>query len=78
MANICSLSKGISPQLSHAVPDLAAKHRHKPAVQTTLPVSVCRSLGQSKVPEELWGCLKVDELNMRCDLARAQILTDAG
>lgn len=70
------LEQGNKPQLSLAVPDLATKHRHKPTVQTTFPVSVCTSLGQSKVPEELWGSLEVDKLNMCCDLARAQTLMD--
>lgn len=49
------LEQGNQPQFSLAVPDLAAKHRHKPPVQTTFPLSECTSLGQSKVPEELWG-----------------------
>lgn len=36
------------------------------------PVSLCTNLGQSKAAAELWGSLKVEELNMCCDLARAQ------
>lgn len=71
------LEQGNQPQFPLAVPDLAATHRHKPAVQATFPVSVCTSLGQSKMPKELWGSLEVDKLNMCCDLARAQTLMDA-
>lgn len=59
-----------------AVPALAARHRHKPTVKTTFPQSLCTSLGQSAVPAKLWGSLSVEELNMCCDLARAQALMD--
>lgn len=41
------------------------------------PLSLCTSLGQSKAPAELWGCLKVEELNTCCELAREQGLMDA-
>lgn len=66
----CKHSGGISPQLPLTVSALVAKHRQFHSI------FLCK-LGQSKVPAELWGSVRVEELNMSCASSRAQALMAA-